>query len=554
MHNNIMAASPRDRSLPAMLATGRYAQWQSRFLRYIDTRPNGDALSKCILECPYTPSTVIIPVVPATDDSPKVPERIAVETILNMFPENKEHYQSEKEAIHLLLSEIGDEIYSTVDACKTAHDMWIAIERLQQGESLNIHDVKTNLFWEFGKFTYHDGESMEFLQQLQPEWSRFMTIIKQNHDLDTVSYHKLFDVLKQYQKEVNEIHAHTELQCLYLHKVKECECLAEKLSNQTENVSKEVYNGLLRSFAKLEKQSISLELALQQCQEQLKNDTNIAISGLKKLIEKCKGKSMETKFDKPSVVRQPNAQGILKPSVLGKPTLFLDSLERKSFSKTKSVHQTNVSDNLSQPVTTQILPQTARQVVRNTNVIKPGMYRIDTRITQTRAPQLSQTSRNTDPRMSISTGIIHRTNVIRPHLRSTQMKDKVVPNNSQVKFKKTKVEDHYRVSTISNKTKSVTTCNDSLKSRISNVNADCATCGKCVYNSNHDSCVSKFLNDVNARTKKPKVGTIITRQPKSLANKSVATPPKKTVASESTIQKSKSYYMMLYEKTSKAWK
>ncbi|GJT72340.1 hypothetical protein Tco_1031626 [Tanacetum coccineum] len=38
---------------------------------------------------------------------------------------------------------------------------------------------------------------------------------------------------------------------------------------------------------------------------------------LKKLIEKCKGKSVETKFDKPSVVRQPNAQRILKPSVLG---------------------------------------------------------------------------------------------------------------------------------------------------------------------------------------------------------------------------------------------
>ncbi|GKE72117.1 hypothetical protein Tco_1534158, partial [Tanacetum coccineum] len=38
-----------------------------------------------------------------------------------------------------------------------------------------------------------------------PEWSRFVTIVKQQHDLDTVSYHKLFDVLKQYQKEVNEI-------------------------------------------------------------------------------------------------------------------------------------------------------------------------------------------------------------------------------------------------------------------------------------------------------------------------------------------------------------
>nr|GEX37320.1 hypothetical protein [Tanacetum cinerariifolium] len=39
--------------------------------------------------------------------------------------------------------------------------MWIVIERLQHGEYLNIQDVKTKLFWEFGKFTSHDGESME---------------------------------------------------------------------------------------------------------------------------------------------------------------------------------------------------------------------------------------------------------------------------------------------------------------------------------------------------------------------------------------------------------
>ncbi|GJS99926.1 hypothetical protein Tco_0821096 [Tanacetum coccineum] len=102
MHNNIMAAGSRDR--PLMLAIGRCAQWRSRFLRYIDTRPNGDAMHS---------------------------------------------------------RRIGDEIYSTVDACKTTHEMWEAIERLQQGESLNIQDVKTNLFWEFGKFTSHDGESIE---------------------------------------------------------------------------------------------------------------------------------------------------------------------------------------------------------------------------------------------------------------------------------------------------------------------------------------------------------------------------------------------------------
>ncbi|GKA42407.1 retrovirus-related pol polyprotein from transposon TNT 1-94 [Tanacetum coccineum] len=129
------------------------------------------------------------------------------------------------------------------------------------------------------------------------------------------------------------------------------------------------------------------------------------------------------------------------------------------------------------------------------------------------------------------------------------MKNKVVPNTSQVKFKKTEIEDYHRISSISNQTKSVTACNDSLISRTSNVNVVCATCGKCVFNSNHDACVSKYLNDVNARTKKPKVVPISTRKHKSQANKSIATYRKKTVASESTITNSKSYYRMLYEKT-----
>nr|GEU66703.1 hypothetical protein [Tanacetum cinerariifolium] len=233
MHTNIMAVGSRDR--PPMLALGRCAQWQSRFLRYINKRPNGDALRKCILEGAYTLSTVVVPPVSATKNSPAVPEHTTIKTLQAMSPENKAHYESEKEAFQLILTGIRDEIYSTVDACKTAQEIWEAIERLQQGESLNIQDVKTNLFWEFRKFISHNGEMMEsyytrfykmvnemirnnltvatmqlnvqFLQQLQPEWSRFVTIVKQQHKLDEVSYHKLFDILKQYQKEVNELHA-----------------------------------------------------------------------------------------------------------------------------------------------------------------------------------------------------------------------------------------------------------------------------------------------------------------------------------------------------------
>nr|GEW80501.1 hypothetical protein [Tanacetum cinerariifolium] len=130
MHNNIMAAGSRDR--PPMLATERYPQWRSRFLRYIDTRPNGDSLRKCILSCPYKPTIVVVKAVAATDDSPTIPNHTTVETLMNMSPANKAHFESEKEAIHLILTGIGDEIYSNVDACQIAQEMWEAIERLQQ--------------------------------------------------------------------------------------------------------------------------------------------------------------------------------------------------------------------------------------------------------------------------------------------------------------------------------------------------------------------------------------------------------------------------------------
>nr|GEZ99932.1 hypothetical protein [Tanacetum cinerariifolium] len=152
-----------------------------------------------------------------------------------------------------------------------------------------------------------------------------------------------------------------ELQCMYLHKVKECDCLAQRLSKQTESISKKVHTEILQRFAKLETRLISLEIALQKDLKAKLQDKNIAISELKKLIEKGKGKSVDTKFDRPSVVQQPNAQRIPKPSVLGKPTPFSNSLNRIYFQKTKSVSKANVLEGLSKPVTTQTLPHTTKK-------------------------------------------------------------------------------------------------------------------------------------------------------------------------------------------------
>ncbi|GKB23153.1 hypothetical protein Tco_0862554 [Tanacetum coccineum] len=90
---------------------------------------------------------------------------------------------------------------------------------------------------------------------------------------DKVEFSNMYDILLQEcvsndvmcfsLHSLSDLDAYTELQCLYLYKVKECECFTQKLLKQTETVSKEVYTELLQSFPKLEKYSFSLKLALQ---------------------------------------------------------------------------------------------------------------------------------------------------------------------------------------------------------------------------------------------------------------------------------------------------
>nr|GEU41493.1 hypothetical protein [Tanacetum cinerariifolium] len=264
----------------------------------------------------------------------------------------------------------------------TAHDMEILIQRClmplaikTQSDSFKfVHELKQEMHADL-KYVESLEKEIDELESDKVEFSDMYDVILQ----ECVSK----DVVCSYLMSLSDLDALDELQCLYLHKVKECDCLAQKLSKQTESISKKEREQYFK---------------IQDLKAQLQ-DQNIATSELKKLIEMGKGKSMDTKFDRPSVARQPNAQRIPKPSVLGKPIPFLNSLDIIYFQKTRSVSKANMSEGLSKPVTAQTLPQTAKKAVSNTNVLKPGMYRIDNRTPHTRAPQLPQTVRNTNPRV-----------------------------------------------------------------------------------------------------------------------------------------------------------
>ncbi|GJR18614.1 hypothetical protein Tco_0967141 [Tanacetum coccineum] len=129
-----------------------------------------------------------------------------MENYKNISQDIRDQLNAEAEVVQIILTGIDNDIYSTVDACPNACEMWKAIERLKQGESINVQDLETNLYWEFRKFTSRDV-NVQFLLQLKPEWQRFVTHVKQIQELKTVSYHKLYAILKQHQNEVNEIRA-----------------------------------------------------------------------------------------------------------------------------------------------------------------------------------------------------------------------------------------------------------------------------------------------------------------------------------------------------------
>nr|GFA43320.1 hypothetical protein [Tanacetum cinerariifolium] len=164
LHNVIMEAGGKDR-LP-MLTSGNYVQWKSRIKRYIDTKPNHELIHYC-LKNPLYKFTWADKEVPISEGSSVTTTERYMETYKNVSQDIRDQLNAEAEAVQIILTGIDNDIYSTVDACPNAREMWKAIERM----------------------------------------ARFVTLVKKNQELKTVSYNKLYDILKQHQNEVNEIRA-----------------------------------------------------------------------------------------------------------------------------------------------------------------------------------------------------------------------------------------------------------------------------------------------------------------------------------------------------------
>ncbi|GKE34278.1 retrovirus-related pol polyprotein from transposon TNT 1-94, partial [Tanacetum coccineum] len=180
-------------------------------------------------------------------------------------------------------------------------------------------------------------------------------------------------------------------------------------------------------------------------------EKGFAIAALKNELRKLTGNSVNTKFAKSSILEKQALQPRRNQSVVRQPTAFKS--ERPRISKQRFASQVDVNNDLSKPVTTHYLPKERESAVAKPHhMIAPGSSRYS------------------------SNDMVHK-----HYLEEAKKKTQESSRNSR-SFSDSK---HFV----------------------------CSTCQKCVFNANHDSCVTKFLNEVNSRAKVPSNKTTTRNKP-----------------------------------------
>ncbi|GKD47121.1 hypothetical protein Tco_1271766 [Tanacetum coccineum] len=228
---DIYAAGSENR--PPMLNKENYVPWSSRLLCYAKSRPNVKLIYNSIINGPY-----VRQMIPEPGDASRavpVPETFHEQTNDELMEAEIKQMEADDQAIQTILLGLSKDIYAVVNSCETAQEIWLRVQQMMKGSDIGIQEKKAKLFNEWKRFTSTSEESiksyyhrfskfmndfkrnkhfpekiasnLKFLNNLQPEWSRHVTIVHQTKDLHTADYTQLYDFLKYNQKKVDDLRA-----------------------------------------------------------------------------------------------------------------------------------------------------------------------------------------------------------------------------------------------------------------------------------------------------------------------------------------------------------
>nr|GEX15777.1 hypothetical protein [Tanacetum cinerariifolium] len=146
--------------------------------------------------------------------------------------EEKKTRKIDRLARSLLIQGISNDIYSLIDSNETAKGLWDALERQMRGSEYGEQDRKAAILYEYETFKAIEGEQLldtylrylqvindlkkcgykkdncelnyKFLNNLQPEWKQYATLMRQPKNLMDINIDALYNILKQNQALVAE--------------------------------------------------------------------------------------------------------------------------------------------------------------------------------------------------------------------------------------------------------------------------------------------------------------------------------------------------------------
>nr|GEV27870.1 retrovirus-related Pol polyprotein from transposon TNT 1-94 [Tanacetum cinerariifolium] len=220
------------------------------------------------------------------------------------------------------------------------------------------------------------------------------------------------------------------------------------------------------------------------------NDKVFANVALKNKLRKLKGNGVDTKFAKPSILGKPVLQPPKSQSVVRKPNTF----------KSERASQVNVNNVLPKPITPHYMPKVKEYVLAKPHhVIAPGSSRNSqeesygsndiayNHYLEEAKKKTQETNRNSKPRVMHTISPPNTNNDSKQKPRSNNQTSKSLPvtKSSGVMSNSVPLLDYYRNSS----------------SFLDSKHFVCLTGQKCVFNANHDDCITKFLKEVNSCAK-----------------------------------------------------
>ncbi|GJY95240.1 hypothetical protein Tco_0511601 [Tanacetum coccineum] len=282
----------------------------------------------------------------------------------------------------------------------------------------------------------------------------------------------------------------------------ELEHSVAKLRKENETLKKhykDLYDSIKITRSKTIEQTTSLLANNADLKAQIQEKV-FAIAALKNDLRKLKGNSVDTKFAKTSVLGKPVLQSLRNQSVVRQPNAFKS--ERPQMSKPRFASQVDVSNNLSRPVTQHYLPK------RRESVSAKPDHMI--------ASSESRDSSKNMPRFS-SNDMVHN-HYLDEARKKTQERDRNSKTNviPSARFQSTADGSKPKPRSTNHSTRSLPVSKsscvaitvvpkaDHFKSSSSFLDPKhfvCSTCHKCVFNANHDACMTKILKEVNSHAK-----------------------------------------------------